>query len=534
MPPLDPSCTPSGCESASRPRRAAPQPTVRFALAADPQTLNPLFAHPDAASVEQQAARLVFEPFVDLDARGRPVPALLIGSADPCRRRYLGRRADDRLPAARRVAGATACRSRPATCSSRCARFSTRQPGALARRLRSDRRARRPRRRAPSSSTSSARGRPRSLTYFSYGLSPQFVVPAHVLRAQEPLAQAPFNAAPSVGDGPYRFVSWQRGDGLRYTANPSYWRGQPAVAALDVRIVPDPGDELVAAAVRRTRLEPVAPAQLAIAAEDRPASRFATGSHRASSPDWRSTRRMPPLDDVRVRRAIALSIDRDAICAKITLGTYPVDEHAAAAVLVGLRSLRPRAGYDPRGGRCAFDRSRLAARRRRRAPQRRPAAGTALRAVSRDDDRSTRRYGRSSRAAPTRHRSDVKSISNAQLFLPATGALASGTFDLAYVPWTMGADPDDSACSPATGRQTTCAGAIRGSTARGSGVDRTVADAAQAAYARSSGSSRTTSRSSISSTPITSTRIGSRLHGFAPNAFLPTWNAYAWSLRNAP
>ena len=39
----------------------------------------------------------------------------------------------------------------------------------------------------------------------------------------------------------------------------------------------------------------------------------------------------------------------------------------------------------------------------------------------------------------------IKSVSNAQLFLPRTGVLAAGAFDIAYVPWTMGADPDDSA-----------------------------------------------------------------------------------------
>ena len=51
--------------------------SVRFAIAADPQTLDPLFAHADANSVEQQLARLAFEPFIDIDARGRPVPVLL-------------------------------------------------------------------------------------------------------------------------------------------------------------------------------------------------------------------------------------------------------------------------------------------------------------------------------------------------------------------------------------------------------------------------------------------------------------------------
>jgi ABC-type transport system substrate-binding protein len=55
----------------------APATNVRFAIAADPQTLDPLFAHADANSVEQQLARLAFEPFIDIDARGREVPILL-------------------------------------------------------------------------------------------------------------------------------------------------------------------------------------------------------------------------------------------------------------------------------------------------------------------------------------------------------------------------------------------------------------------------------------------------------------------------
>ncbi|HMF29488.1 MAG TPA: hypothetical protein VKE42_11985, partial [Candidatus Cybelea sp.] len=52
------------------------QPAVRFNLAADPRTLNPLFIAPDAALVELQAARLSFEPFIDLDPHGRPEPVL--------------------------------------------------------------------------------------------------------------------------------------------------------------------------------------------------------------------------------------------------------------------------------------------------------------------------------------------------------------------------------------------------------------------------------------------------------------------------
>src|SRR5579864_2041970 len=68
-------CARQASSSVSTAPRAAG--SVRFDLAADPANLNPLFLHQDAASVEQQVARLAFEPFIDLDSRGRLVPELL-------------------------------------------------------------------------------------------------------------------------------------------------------------------------------------------------------------------------------------------------------------------------------------------------------------------------------------------------------------------------------------------------------------------------------------------------------------------------
>ncbi|MGH7328985.1 MAG: hypothetical protein ACREJX_11610, partial [Polyangiaceae bacterium] len=55
----------------------SPGRTIRFDIAADPANLNPLFAHADAASVEAQLARLVFEPFIEIDQHGKPIPELL-------------------------------------------------------------------------------------------------------------------------------------------------------------------------------------------------------------------------------------------------------------------------------------------------------------------------------------------------------------------------------------------------------------------------------------------------------------------------
>ena len=170
---------------------------VQFNLAADPASLNPLFLHPDAASVEQQVARLAFEPFIDLDEHGRPVPALL-----------------DRIPTL--ANGGLSADGRTITYHLRRVRWSDGKPVTSddvlytlhaildpKNPVRShegydliDRAA------APNAQTVvfhlKRAWAPAVMTYFSYGTSPQFVLPAHILRAQEPLAQGPFNAAPSA------------------------------------------------------------------------------------------------------------------------------------------------------------------------------------------------------------------------------------------------------------------------------------------------------------------------------------------------
>ncbi|MBV8491315.1 MAG: hypothetical protein JO199_12365, partial [Candidatus Eremiobacteraeota bacterium] len=197
-------------------RGAAPaSQAVRFDLAADPQSLNPLFLHPDAASVEQQVARLAFEPFIDVDGAGRPVPALLETiptvangglSRDGRTIVYRLRRNvswSDGVP----VESADVLFTLHAILDPNNPVRSHEGYDLI------DRAAARDRytvefhlRRAWA---------PAVMTYFSYGFSPQFVLPAHVLRAQSPLDRAAFNGAPTVGDGPYRFDSWRRGEGLR-------------------------------------------------------------------------------------------------------------------------------------------------------------------------------------------------------------------------------------------------------------------------------------------------------------------------------
>jgi peptide/nickel transport system substrate-binding protein len=207
-------CTRSGTSD-------APAATVRFAIAADPQTLDPLFAHADANSVEQQLARLAFEPFIDIDERGRQVPVLLariptVANGDLSRdgRTIVyhlrhGVRWQDGVP----VTAADVLFTLHAITDPRNPVRSREGYDRVAHAERIDDFTVRV--------TLKSAWAPAVATLFSYGTAPQYVLPEHVLARETRLDRAAFGSAP-LGDGPYRFVSWQRGNRLEYAVNPAY------------------------------------------------------------------------------------------------------------------------------------------------------------------------------------------------------------------------------------------------------------------------------------------------------------------------
>jgi peptide/nickel transport system substrate-binding protein len=513
-------------------RPSAPPGTVRFDLAADPQTLNPLFLHPDAASVEQQLARLAFEPFFDLDPAGRPVPALLERIPSP---QNGDLSADGRTIRYRLRPGVAWSDGRPVTADD--VLFTLREILDPRNPVRShegydliDRAY------AVGSRTVVFHLRrswaPAVLTYFGYGASPQFVLPAHVLRSQEPLARAAFNANPSVGDGPYRFVFWRRGEGLLYAANARYWRGAPAVASLAIRTIPDPSTNLLLLQSGELDWNLVAPAQLAALAGDRRIA-FVTVPTAVVAGLVMNVEHAP-LDDTKVRRAIAMSIDRPQISRKITLGIYPVTDMIQPQFSWAFDRTVREPAYDPARADRTFD----AAGWRRGPDGLRRRGGTLLRLVYVAFPESTTgvRVATTVQAALRDRGVDVavKSVSNAQLFLPQTGVLATGNFDLAYVPWSMGADPDDSSvlrCGAPSNYMRWC-------DAR---VDRLEARAlSEPERLRRKRLYREIGGIVAQQVPILylfnadyvyAYRRG--LKGFAPNAFLPTWNADRWTLSSA-
>jgi len=519
----------AACSRAGQPLDHREPGSVRFDLAADPATLNPLFAHQDASSVELQVGRLAFEPFVDIDERGRAQPALLsrIPSQENGDLSADGRTITYRLRQNVKWQDGVPVTSTDVLFTLR-AIMDKRNPVRSLEGYELIDRAR-----APDPRTVIFHLRkpwaPAVRTLFSYGATSQFVLPQHVLQNQRPLAQGAFNAAP-VGDGPYKLVSWSRGEKLVYERNPLYWRGAARMARLDIRIVPDPSINLTLLASGEVDWNLIAPLQqrLLAANPDIAYREVPTATIAGVAINLRHA----PLNDARLRRAIAMSIDRQSISKRITLGKYPVANSAQPSFSFAYDPTVRLPQFSPSAADAIFDSAGW-----KRGPDGiREKNGTPLQLT----------YVQFTETASGMHSAEliernlrdrgidvqIKKISSAQLFLPRTGALAGGAYDLAYVPWPMGADPDDSAvlsCGGASNYMRYC--------------DPQVERWEQAAQAAASQSQRRVLYSKIGHAVARDVPIiylfeahyiyayRKELRDFYPNAFLPTWDAWRWHLR---
>jgi peptide/nickel transport system substrate-binding protein len=156
------------------------------------------------------------------------------------------------------------------------------------------------------------------LSYFMRGGIQRAILPKHLLEHEADLNRSSFNLRP-VGSGPFVVVKWQPGVELDLAANPRYWRGKPKLSEIRYRIIPN--DNTLRAALQSHDID---------LWQELPESQYAgvTGLPGISvtlSPTLGfehvafNTRR-PPLDDVRVRQAIAYAIDWQGLREKIYRG----------------------------------------------------------------------------------------------------------------------------------------------------------------------------------------------------------------------
>jgi peptide/nickel transport system substrate-binding protein len=270
--------------------------------------------------------------------------------------------------------------------------------------------------------------------FVQYFFGPQGVgaiMPAHLLAGRRDLNHAAFNEHP-VGSGPYRILQWRRGDSITLAANPFYWRGKPRIARLVYRIVPDPN----------TRLEALqtgeADAYFDVDPQLLPQLRMFAGVKISLTPiaDFHVLRfnlRDPALRDVRVRRAIAMAIDRTSLVAAATHGSGLIVDADQPSNGWAYDAATPAIRYNPVGARRLLNGRSLDVTLAI-APQ--IINGSQLVATVLQED--LRRIGIGA---------VIKQYPSAMYYGSAAsgGILAGGRYELAYDAWwVLGNDPDDS------------------------------------------------------------------------------------------
>lgn len=151
-------------------------------------------------------------------------------------------------------------------------------------------------------------------------------LPEHILRpvfeSEGSLDSAAWNREPNVTSGPYKFVSWEAGSGMNFIRSENYFLDAAKVENVSVLFVPDDATVVSALVAGDTDVGTF------IAAGDVPALEETGNINIELVPSGYNEGLFfnmgegghPALQDINVRRALVMLIDRDTINADLNLG----------------------------------------------------------------------------------------------------------------------------------------------------------------------------------------------------------------------
>ena len=187
------------------------------------------------------------------------------------------------------------------------------------------------------------------LSYFETAQGITGVLPAHVLERYSDLNRVPFNVLP-LGSGPYRVVEWQHGDHITLEANRLYWRGKPHIYRIVYKIVPDHNTQVQQ--LKTHEVDAYFNVDPQLLPEVRSIPRLTLTL--TPIPDFHYLHfnlRDPILRDVRVRRAIALAVDRSKLVAAATHGAGIAVDGDQPVLSWAYDPTLPHLRYDPEAAR---------------------------------------------------------------------------------------------------------------------------------------------------------------------------------------
>ena len=144
------------------------------------------------------------------------------------------------------------------------------------------------------------------------------ILPKHKLENESNINKASFNRAP-IGTGPFKFKEWQVAESIRFEANPAYYRGKPVLDSIIYRVIPDAN--ILLTQLKAGELDVVSNIGFSYLEQIKAVNGIRTvitptmiWEHMDFNLD------NPLFQDVRVRKAIASAIDRQAIIDNVLKG----------------------------------------------------------------------------------------------------------------------------------------------------------------------------------------------------------------------
>ncbi|MDZ4766126.1 MAG: ABC transporter substrate-binding protein [Chloroflexota bacterium] len=148
----------------------------------------------------------------------------------------------------------------------------------------------------------------------------RLTLPGGVIIAEGSAEGADFTTTGPVCTGPYSVTSWAQNDQVTLQANPTYWGGAPEVQTATIRVIPEASSQVIEFEAGSLDISVAPEADLPRIREDATLNAQLFSVPTLSNYNFRINLNDPKVGDVRVRRALALAIDRQLVIDTVLQG----------------------------------------------------------------------------------------------------------------------------------------------------------------------------------------------------------------------
>ncbi|HXF61904.1 MAG TPA: ABC transporter substrate-binding protein [Caldilineaceae bacterium] len=151
-----------------------------------------------------------------------------------------------------------------------------------------------------------------------------------------------------IGTGPFKFVEWTPGERAVYERNEEYFKGAPYIERIELYLNVDPAVQMLRWENGEAEwVQNIPAAELPRVLSEEPLTQQLRQAPSVGTNRLAFHFKVPPFDDIRVRQAVAMAIDKQAIVQKRAGTVLPLEGHFAIPMLQYDADFKSQYSYDP-------------------------------------------------------------------------------------------------------------------------------------------------------------------------------------------